>query len=519
VTVSEQFPQDDGPQEALNVQQLSLLLDDLESLPTLSSVAAEVLDLLAGGACEPASAGGEKLRAIVRGDFALAARVLSAANRRGGGEVRTIDAAMERLGYRAGLSLLPLPVLGELLGSKTVGAFSWPGLWQHCRAVAVAAKTIVRYLPLEDDPAEAYTAGLLHDVGKLALACLFPKGYSRALASAAKHGAGLSQWERRVIGVDHAVAGRRLAEQWRLPGRVAEAIWLHHQPAESLPTVVGSPELIAVVNLADALARQEEIGQSGDGEMPQGISRTAEWLGLGEPALKRIVQTLREEMPRDLRPAEPEGRRADERYRRSRDRANAWLARQCRTLVEEVETLETQARAFEYLHAFLGRLAEEATISDVLRQIGEVVASTGAAGSGAIVVYSAPAPGEPILVLRVGGPDGPAWRMVPSRGQRDASVVPTPTASAREVLERLLTDPDALADWIDEGAVRRRDCWTRWPARWPLPCRWPRANPVPRYSASSLPAPTGSWPMRKRRSARPGPWRRWVRWPPGLPTS
>jgi len=146
--VSEQFSQDDGPHPALNVQQLGLLLRDLESLATLSSVAAEVLELLAKGAGKPESPGGKRLRQIVRGDFALAARVLSAAGRRGHGGVCTIDAAMDRLGTRVGLSLLPLSVLTESIGPQAAGAFRWPALWQHCRAVAAAAEAIARYLPL-----------------------------------------------------------------------------------------------------------------------------------------------------------------------------------------------------------------------------------------------------------------------------------------------------------------------------------------------------------------------------------
>ena len=464
MAVSKQFSQDDGPHPALNVQQLSLLLRDLESLPTLPSVAAEVLELLADGAAEPGSAGCKKLRAIVRGDFALAARVLSAAGRRGADGVCTIDAAMERLGARVGLSLLPLAVLTESIGPQAAGAFGWPALWAHCQAVAAAAETIARHLPLEDDPGEAYTAGLLHDVGKLALACCFPKSYVRALKSAAKHGAGLAEWERTIIGADHTVAGRRLAEQWRLPAKVAEVIWLHHQSPESLPAAVSSPELIAVVGLADAMVRREEIGDSGNCEMPGDIPEMAAWLGLGEVALKNIVEAVRAEMAKRTAPSDPAASAAGERCRRARDRANAWLARQCRALAEKVDALETQARAFEHLHAFLGRLAEDATISDVLTQIGQVVGSAGGGDGGAIVVYSTPQPGEPVLALRVDAPNSPAWRMVPSRSELDAASPPAPTASPGEVFEGLLADPDALADWIDEGAVRHLPLAT--PGRW-----------------------------------------------------
>ena len=106
---------------------------------------------------------------------------------------------------------------------------------RHSLAVGSGAVLLAQYagLPMPDET--VFTAGLLHDVGKLVLSEVVPKSYARALAKAKQRKCPLADVEREVLGIDHLVAGRRLARRWGLAGVFEHVIWLHHQPAEAIP--------------------------------------------------------------------------------------------------------------------------------------------------------------------------------------------------------------------------------------------------------------------------------------------
>ena len=74
----------------------------------------------------------------------------------------------------------------------------------------------------------------------MALQVCFPKSYVRAVQATESNRGSISEQEQRIFGLDHTVAGRRLALHWRLPAMIAECIWLHHQGPESTPTRIAT---------------------------------------------------------------------------------------------------------------------------------------------------------------------------------------------------------------------------------------------------------------------------------------
>ncbi|HZI89534.1 MAG TPA: HDOD domain-containing protein, partial [Candidatus Polarisedimenticolia bacterium] len=126
---------------------------------------------------------------------------------------------------------------------------SLTGLWSHSLACGVAARAMAdrcRYR-LE---AGAFAAGMLHDIGKVALRQTYPDRYEAAMALVRDQGQVMIEAERGVLGSDHAEVGGWLAERWGLPGDLVEAIACHHRPEEARL----NPELTSLVHIADWLA-------------------------------------------------------------------------------------------------------------------------------------------------------------------------------------------------------------------------------------------------------------------------
>ncbi|MGH9943053.1 MAG: HDOD domain-containing protein, partial [Pyrinomonadaceae bacterium] len=115
-----------------------------------------------------------------------------------------------------------------------VPQFSPQALWDHSMGVAVLAKRISITERLGAKAAEeSFTAGLLHDAGKLVLAANLPDWFNDALDLARADRLTISEAERHVFGATHAEVGAYLLGLWGLPENVVEAVAFHHQPALS----------------------------------------------------------------------------------------------------------------------------------------------------------------------------------------------------------------------------------------------------------------------------------------------
>jgi putative nucleotidyltransferase with HDIG domain len=102
-----------------------------------------------------------------------------------------------------------------------------------------------------------FTAGLLHDIGKVVMAQEMPDQITRSLDLAESEGMSATDAETRVFGTTHADVGGWLAESWGLPQRLVEAITYHHRPMSALMATPASrdPALSAIVFLANVVAQ------------------------------------------------------------------------------------------------------------------------------------------------------------------------------------------------------------------------------------------------------------------------
>ena len=110
-------------------------------------------------------------------------------------------------------------------------------------------------------PNYVFTAGLLHDVGKIVLGTFVEVDPAPILGLAFDQGLSFEEAEREVLGIDHAEVGAALLEHWGLPGPIAEAVRCHHHPAK----VNGDPLVADLVHVADVLALMAGLGTGSDG--------------------------------------------------------------------------------------------------------------------------------------------------------------------------------------------------------------------------------------------------------------
>jgi HD-like signal output (HDOD) protein len=121
-------------------------------------------------------------------------------------------------------------------------------IWRHNLATALIADQIASVGFLDRDV--AYTSGVMHDIGRLALAVIRPKEYSLPLGAHSGTPASILKAERELFGWDHCEAGRQLVVDWKLPTEF-EAIVAEHHIARVMDGSWGMPD---VINLSCRMA-------------------------------------------------------------------------------------------------------------------------------------------------------------------------------------------------------------------------------------------------------------------------
>lgn len=243
-------------------RQVEMILAGVDRLPTLPAVATK---LLAIGSEEEFDL--DEAISLIETDPALSATILAlckASDKGLGDKITTVRRAVIMLGLETvQAAVLSVYVYEQLEGHaelRETGIFDRSGFWIHSIAVACAAEQIAKTFPdLGVASDEAYLAGLLHDVGKLTLQLVLPRVYEKTLRLAQSRRCAVCIAEHTTIGIDHYTAGKRLAEHWKLPDAIRDAIWLHSQPSSSIPEDA-STDFIGVITLAEAIARDLHLG-------------------------------------------------------------------------------------------------------------------------------------------------------------------------------------------------------------------------------------------------------------------
>lgn len=263
VTVPATTPATTPTNSLVTIEQLIAEAEDLAALP---QVVMQVIDLT----MDPKATAAD-VEKIVGTDQALAGRILALANSSYYGLPRRISSLREAvvfLGFKAIRNLaMAITTFNLFLGKSDSASLARRGLWRHSMDTAQCARIVASHLHPSDREAfgtdEAYTCGLLHDIGKLALDKSRPALFTSIAETARAHGVRFHDIEEKALPWTHSQLGMALAARWNLPAHVCETIGFHHTPLAAQL----NPHLTAAVSLANEIAHFLEDGSSAGPEV------------------------------------------------------------------------------------------------------------------------------------------------------------------------------------------------------------------------------------------------------------
>ncbi len=215
----------------------------VQSLPSLPTSVVALGQAVADERCTV-----DRILAILQKDPSLSATILKLANTVGYGGARQVTdlrSAIQRLGFDAILHLGRSATIIRSL--KDTPQLDPQKLWQHSVAVGMVCQGICRMLGKRSMEETAFLAGLIHDIGKIALDRCFPEAFGPVL-QAIRDGQYFLDAEREHLGLTHADVGAMVAVYWNFADLLVEVIQTHHEP----PAGAFLPNL---VNLCDLLVR------------------------------------------------------------------------------------------------------------------------------------------------------------------------------------------------------------------------------------------------------------------------
>ncbi|MDR3248503.1 MAG: HDOD domain-containing protein [Treponema sp.] len=263
----------------------------IQKMPSLPTSVVKVLEVCNDPRSSPAD-----LNRVISLDPVLTGRVLKLINSAYyslGQEVTTPVRAIIMLGLNTVKNLaLSSAVLDNLKG-KGSGGMDMEAFWRHSLGVGVASKLLAKTRGQDPRHLEDYfTAGLLHDIGKIALTAVASEAYAVTVTAAEKKQLPLYKVEETLLGISHCVSGGRIVSAWKLLGPVGDVIVNHHAcRAYQGP----NQDVLYNVAVANYFAQQSEIGFAGDSH-PEIDPVVWEVLKVKPDIVKTLAATVNEEI-------------------------------------------------------------------------------------------------------------------------------------------------------------------------------------------------------------------------------
>ncbi|MBI5557572.1 MAG: HDOD domain-containing protein [Deltaproteobacteria bacterium] len=238
---------------------------NLDTLPTLPSVAMEALRLMEGE-----NSSFDSIAELLKNDQVLTGKILHYANSAHVGarrEIDTISHAISAAGFNAVRSIiLSVSIFDTFSAKMSPDREKLVHFWLHSIGVAATAEALARHLDFPS-PEKAYLGGLLHDLGKLVFYQQYPEIFSQVCRELEQYSPrGRNQMlpldtEQAIAGFNHIDAGKIIGERYGFPEILTRSMWLHHQPVIE-PISPDLDHLPQLIRFADVLCVTHNVGSS-----------------------------------------------------------------------------------------------------------------------------------------------------------------------------------------------------------------------------------------------------------------
>jgi len=239
---------------------------------------------------------------VVQNDAVLTGNILRIVNsaayaRRGA--IETVARAVPLVGERALVGMAVGLCAGPALNTELKGYDAERGLlWRHSLRTAVAAREMAAFCA-GVDPEVAYTAGIMHDIGKTVISAYLQGRVHEAVHAAESTEIGDYLFaEHQLLGTDHCEVGAALAEHWRLPHSLAAVIRWHHDPARA---PAEQRPLCYLIHLGDFAAMMAGAGTGADTLLYPLVPTYRDYVRIGRKELDRVMARIEIEFEREAR--------------------------------------------------------------------------------------------------------------------------------------------------------------------------------------------------------------------------
>ncbi len=229
-------------------------LEGLDQMPTIPVVLVPLLECLGQS---PDQLDIQQIVDLISQDTSLAAQCLRMANSPAFGRWKAVDS------IRGGVMALGIQRMRDIavsccilkLAPKDQACIDPVVFWEHSLGCALVCRQFARKIGFPN-PDKAYLAGLLHDIGIVAHLWILPREFAATVQSARLLHVPLHEAEIANLGCSHDETGRIVAEKWRFPADLIEAVSWHHDASGAK----SNRDLVALVGLSDLLCRMNGLG-------------------------------------------------------------------------------------------------------------------------------------------------------------------------------------------------------------------------------------------------------------------
>jgi len=241
------------------MNQRDTIIGHIGSIPAMPVVVGKLRQLLSDPDVEF-----RELAATLKYDPGMTSNILHLANSAYFGfrtRITSVTQGISRLGTKRMSELVTAAAVGPIMQAALKG-YEVPagGLWKHSIAVAIATEHLAELLKIPAQE-EAFTAGLLHDIGKMGLGTFIEVDTLPIMKLVEEKGITFDEAEREILGIDHAEVGSILFEKWNLSPAIANAARWHHNPDINVEKSI----VVDLVHLADSISLMSGIGTGKDG--------------------------------------------------------------------------------------------------------------------------------------------------------------------------------------------------------------------------------------------------------------